>query len=325
MSRRRTAVISTTLALGALVAVLAFLALRDPERRSLDEEGRRAAPGRFVRLGDGVTHYDVAGPDSGARVVLVHGFSVPFYIWDSTSTALAAAGFRVARYDVFGRGWSDRPDATYSFDLYDRQLQQLLDSLDWRAPVHMVGLSMGGPVSATFAGRHPGRVRSLTLIDPASGASPSLASMFRLPLLGPLLWQGLAVPGMADNQLTDFVEPSKWPDWPERYRVQMQYRGFGRALRSALREAERVSFDSIFARAGETGVPTLLIWGTEDATVPIANAEGVRKAIPQARFHRIEGAGHLPHMERSGVVNPLLISFFDSTGVAARDSLQRPR
>jgi len=324
MSRRRTLVASTTLALTA-VAVFGFLALRDPERRGLDEEGRRAAPGQFVRLDDGVTHFDVAGPDSGARVVLVHGFSVPSYIWDSTSTALAAAGFRVARYDVFGRGWSDRPDAAYSFDLYDRQLQQLLDSLGWRTPVHLVGLSMGGPVVATFAGRHLERVRSLTLIDPASGASPTLPAMFRLPLIGPLLWQGLAVPGMADNQRTDFVEPAKWPDWPERYRVQQQFRGFGRALRSALREAERVSFDSIFARAGETGVPTLLIWGTEDATVPIANAEGVRKAIPQARFHRIEGAGHLPHMERSGVVNPLLISFLDSTGGAARDSLPSPR
>lgn len=322
MSRRRTAAVSITL---AVVAILAAVALRDPERRALDEEARRAAPGRFVRLGDGITHYDVAGPDSGGRVVLVHGFSVPSYIWDSTAAALTAAGFRVARYDIFGRGWSDRPDVSYSFDLYDRQLQQLLDSLGWNTPVHLVGLSMGGPVSATFAGRHPERVRSLTLIDPASGSRPALPAMFRLPLVGSLLWQGLAVPGMADNQLTDFVEPARWPDWPQRYRVQVQFRGFGRALRSALREGEHVSFDSVFARAGATGVPTLLIWGAEDKTVPIANAEGVKKAIPQARFHRIDGAAHLPHMERAGIVNPLLTSFLDSTGAAPRDSLQGPR
>jgi hypothetical protein len=66
-------------------------------------------PGRFVTLGDGVTHYDVQGPDtdsgcSGARVLgaVVHlGFD---------QTALTAAGLRVARYDYYGRGFSDRPD-----------------------------------------------------------------------------------------------------------------------------------------------------------------------------------------------------------------------
>ena len=88
----------------------------------------------------GVTHYDVAGPDSGQRVMLVHGFSVPAYIWDSTVVALTGAGFRVARYDQFGRGYSDRPDVPYTPDLFDRQLLQLLDSLGWREPVSLVGL-----------------------------------------------------------------------------------------------------------------------------------------------------------------------------------------
>ena len=57
-------------------------------------------------------------------VVLVHGFSVPYYIWDSTTTALAAAGYRVVRYDEYGRGLSDRPNVDYTADLYDRQLER---------------------------------------------------------------------------------------------------------------------------------------------------------------------------------------------------------
>ena len=284
-------------------------AIRNPEHAALDAAARSGASGHFVQLQDGVTHYDVSGPDSGQRVLLVHGFSVPSYIWDSTATALSAAGFRVARYDYFGRGYSDRPNVRYTADLYDRQLLQLLDSLGWRQPVDIVGLSMGGPVTAQFVARHPERVRSHTLVDPAAGTAGRVQRIFRLPLLGPLLWQTLAVPGMADGQLSDFVEPAKWPDWPARYRVQMQYRGFGRALLSTLREREGVVLDSVYAHAGARGKPTLLLWGKEDKTVPIENASSVLKAIPQAQYHPIERAGHLPHMERTDEVNPLLVTF----------------
>ncbi len=289
-----------------------YLASRNPEHRALDAAAREGVPGKFVTLSDGVTHYDVAGPDSGARVVLVHGFSVPAYIWDSTALALSAAGFRVARYDTYGRGYSDRPDTRYDLSLYDRQLQELLDALGWRDKVHIVGLSFGGPVSATFAGRHPERVRSLTLVDPAAGPSRQLPMMFRIPLLGEPLWQALAVPKMAAGQLSDFVEPARWPDWPDRYRPQMQYRGFGRSLLRTSLALQTVSLDSVYAAAGRTLVPTLLVWGKDDQTVPIARAEGVRTAIPQAQFHPIDNAGHLPQMERTDVVNPLLIEFLRS-------------
>ena len=88
--------------------------VRNPERATLDDNARRGAPGRFVRLSDGVTHYDVSGPDTGRTILLVHGFSVPYYIWDSTATALAGAGYRVVRYDEYGRGLSDRPDVSYN-------------------------------------------------------------------------------------------------------------------------------------------------------------------------------------------------------------------
>ena len=294
---------------GVACGIAILYVTRNPERSNLDVAARQGVAGKFVTLGDGVTHYDVAGPDTGQRVMLVHGFSVPSYIWDSTVTALTGAGFRVARYDYFGRGYSDRPNVAYTADLYDRQLVQLLDSLGWRDPVDIVGLSMGGPVTANFVGRHPERARSLTLVDPAAGGSNPPPLLFRLPGIGPVLWQAVAVPGMAAGQLSDFVEPSKWPDWPDRYRVQMQYRGFGRALLSTLEEAGATSRDSVYARVGASGKPVLLIWGMQDSTVSIKYADTVRKEIPQAQYHPIERAGHLPHMERTDVVNPLLISF----------------
>jgi pimeloyl-ACP methyl ester carboxylesterase len=89
----------------------------------------------------------------------------------------------------------------------------------------------------------------------------------------------------------------------------MQFKGFGRSLLRTLMAGRTVAFDSLYTFTGKAGRPTLLIWGQDDKTVPIANAAQVRAAIPQAEFHAIEHAGHLPHMERTDVVNPLLIGW----------------
>jgi|APMI01.1.fsa_nt_gi pimeloyl-ACP methyl ester carboxylesterase len=319
---RRLALLLPVLLLAVLFGLVRW---RDPETRLLTDKTRRQADGAFVRLPDGVTHYEVAGPEAGTRVVLVHGFSVPAYIWDSTFVALTNAGFRVARYDTYGRGWSDRPDTRYDFSLFDRQLTGLLDSLGWSTPVHVMGLSYGGPITGTFVSRHPERVASHIMVDPAAGSSRQVPWYIAAPIIGPLVWQGLAVPTMADGQASDFVEPAKWPDWADKYRVQQQFNGFGRALRATILDNRTVRYDSLYARAGSAGKPTLLIWGTEDQTVPIANATQVRAGIPQAEFHPIEKAGHLPHIEQAAKVNALLLEWLVKHGPATENPNPEPR
>src|SRR5579871_77548 len=174
MNGLRLSGVVAALAIGGLTG---FEMLRNPERHTIDAAARRSAPGKFVRLTDGMTHYDVTGPDSGRTIVLVHGFSVPYYIWDSTAAGLAAAGNRVIRYDEYGRGWSDRPALPYDANLYDRQLRELLDALH-TPRVDLAGVSMGGWVTATFASRHPDRIRTLILIDPVTGTATGLGGLF---------------------------------------------------------------------------------------------------------------------------------------------------
>jgi len=291
------------------VGALAYGAWKSPEKLTLDTAARAGSSGKFVTLTPGTTHYEVTGPDSGRVVVLVHGFSVPYYIWDSTVAGLTAAGHRVVRYDLYGRGWSDRPDVEYDGSLYDAQLGELLDSLRITGPVDLVGLSFGGFVTAHFVASHPERVRTLTLIDPM--AEPSvLPWALRLPLIGPWIWKVMHVPGMADNQLSDFLHPELHPTWPDQYRPQMRYRGFGRSLLSTVAMASRVDFDTLYARAGRTGVPALLIWGRQDQVVPLALAEVVRRGIPSVEFVPVESAGHLPHIEQAQVVNARLRDFW---------------
>ncbi|MCC7002393.1 MAG: alpha/beta hydrolase [Gemmatimonadaceae bacterium] len=289
-----------------------FYGLRvNPETMDLDTAARASAPGRFVGSSRGTTHYEIAGPDTGRTVVLVHGFSVPAYIWDSTSVALSAAGFRVIRYDVMGRGWSDRPDTQYDSTLFSTQLDELLDSLKVNGPVDLMGLSFGGAITAHYIATHPARVRTWTLLDPVA-SSRTLPAILKLPVLGPWFFQTTAVPGMADGQASDFLHPEQFPDWADRYRPQMKYRGFGRAiLRTAIYGSE---FDiaALYRNAGKTGKPTLLIWGKQDTTVPIALADVVRSAIPQTEFFPVDSAGHLPHMEKAGEVLARLLQFLAS-------------
>jgi pimeloyl-ACP methyl ester carboxylesterase len=308
---KRALAIIGAVAVAACAVLFALYLSRNPEKRSLDDAARAGAPGKFVRLTDGVTHYELLGPDSGATVVLVHGFSVPYYIWDSTAVALSSKGYRVLRYDEYGRGWSDRPRGGYDADMYDRQVGELLDSLHVTGPVHVAGVSMGGWVTATFAGRHPDRVRSLILVDPVAGKSGGPPLGFRIPAVGPIAWQTFVVPTMADGQLSDFVHPDRFPDWTNRYREQMQFRGFGRALLSTISARTGVAMDSVYHTVAAAKVPVLLIWGVKDNTVPFSNNTSVRGALPGAEFHPIDDAGHLPILERASFTDSIIVAWLD--------------
>ena len=288
---------------------------KTPERGWIDDAARAGAPGKFVRLSQGVTHYEVSGPDTGRVVVLVHGFSVPYYIWDSTAAGLSAAGHRVIRYDVFGRGLSDRPDVDYDGALVSRQLDELMDSLHVRPPFDLMGLSFGGFVTGTYVAEHANKVRTLTLVDPVA-SSGKLPTMLTLPVIGPWIWQVTAVPGMAEGQASDFLHREKWPNWADAYRPQMRYRGFGRArLRSAI-ASSHIDYAAHYAAVGKTGVPVLLVWGKQDSTVSITLSDVVRTNIPGIDFLAVDSSGHLPHMEQAALVREKMLSFLAAHPVA---------
>jgi pimeloyl-ACP methyl ester carboxylesterase len=151
-----------------LVVVVVYpFVIGDMETLVLDDATRASMPDKsFVRLSDGYTHYEWGGPENGPTVVLIHGAGTPLFVWDYQFDALAEAGFHVLRYDLFGRGLSDRP-RVYTADLFDRQLLELLDSQNTKTPADVVGLSMGGAITIRFIDRHPERVRRFALFAPA--------------------------------------------------------------------------------------------------------------------------------------------------------------
>ncbi|MEL6829377.1 MAG: alpha/beta hydrolase [Pseudomonadota bacterium] len=253
-------------------------------------------------------------PEDGPLIVMVHGYSTPNFIFEQNVTAMVAAGYRVLRYDHFGRGWSDRPSTRYDADLYDRALIELLETLELREPFGLVGLSMGGLIAAEFTARHPERVERLFLFVPAglstAGASGMMARLITTPLIGDWIWRMV----WRDILLGDpqYDESALAPENRLAGDVteQMDYRGYGEALLSTLRRMPMAGQASVFERLGATNVPVAAVFGEADQTVLIASASEMADILPEADIRIVPEAGHGLNYQNHDVVNPWLLGWF---------------
>lgn len=285
------------------------------ETLELNEVTRKAASGSFVEISDGFVHYELSNAEATGTVVLVHGFSVPYFIFDPTFEFLTQSGFRVLRYDLFGRGFSDRPDTDYNMDLFVRQLIQLLDALNVRQPVSLVSLSAGGPISAAFTARFPERVHKLVLIDPVGARPFLLGRVLRaaaMPLLGELLVGVLMSIRLAKVIAASPLDRERIGDFGPTYIAQMQFKGFKRAIISSIRNNLLGDWRRVYEEVGKIGTPVLLLWGRKDTAVPFQHSDVLQAAIPNLEFHAIENAGHNPHYEKPEEVNPILLKFLEN-------------
>lgn len=290
------------------------LSYRD-ETEELNELTRREASGSFVQLSDGFTHYELSNPQSEDTVVLVHGFSVPYCIFDPTFDFLTRSGLRVVRYDLFGRGYSDRPETQYNIELFVRQLRDVLDGLGFTRPVSLVGLSTGGPISAVFTERYPEQVHKLVLIDPV-GAKPfalgRALKVMAMPFVGETIISLLGIGGMTRISSTEAAIRAYADQILPGYIKQMRYKGFKRAILSTIRNDMLGSFIDAYEHIGRMDKPVLLFWGPRDRTVPYKHSEILRQVMPKLQFHAIEDTGHNPHYEKPEEVNPILLEFLRS-------------
>ena len=281
----------------------------DPERLDLDDAARASATGQFARLSDGYTHYEIAGPADGRVVVLAAGATVPYYIWDPTFKALVDAGFRVLRYDYYGRGFSDRPDIPFTQDLYVRQLHELLDATHISQPFDLAGLSFGGAVITSVAAHYPDRIRSLIYMDPAFRTPDTLTTIEAMPWAWNVMTAILNERAWAGSQLGDFLHPERFPDWPDRYRVQLRYRGFRRARLSDLRSNVEADQRDELQMVGMSHRPVLVVWGKQDPNVPFELSASLMSVMPDARLLAVDQSGHLPQWEQPAIVQPAIVSF----------------
>ena len=282
------------------------------ETKELNELTRKEAGGSFIQLPDGVTHYELSNPEKEDTVILIHGFSVPYFIYDPTFAFLTQSGFRVMRYDLFGRGFSDRPDTRYDIDLFLRQLGDLLDALGITSPVSLVGLSTGGPIATVFTTRFAERVNKLVLIDPIGAKALPFTWMLKvaaLPILGETIVGWMRSDNLDSGISSRIFDRELIEHFHSRYIVQMQYKGFKRAVLSTIRNHILDACLSDYGLVGKMNKPVLLFWGRNDPTVPFEHSQPLIEAIPQLEFHPIENCGHTPHYEKPEEVNPILLKF----------------
>jgi pimeloyl-ACP methyl ester carboxylesterase len=281
--------------------------LDDPTRKSVKS-------GSFIKLRDGCTHYELKGISTELPVVFVHGFSVPYFIWDPTFEALTSQGFSVLRYDLFGRGYSDRPRLKNDMNLFLRQLGDLLDGLKL-SKVNLIGLSMGGAIASAFTIYHPQRVHKLVLIDPIGVLPMPLNLLYKaafLPGLSEMILGLVGTEKMVSNLAADFYDKKHINLLQDQFHVQTRIKGFKRSILSTLRNGMLNGFPMVYKQLGKTRTPILLLWGRNDQTLPLEQSVPVSKLLPDAEFYIIENCGHIPHFERPEIVNQLLIEFLES-------------
>ena len=105
----------------------------------------------IVQLSKGFTYYKSANKKTNTvPVVLVHGFSVPSYIWDPTFEFLSKKGYYVISLDLYGRGFSENVSESYTDELFANQVIQLLEKLNVDS-AKFLGLSNGGRVISKIA------------------------------------------------------------------------------------------------------------------------------------------------------------------------------
>jgi len=253
-----------------------------------------------TEVGGRKVSYAGAGRD-GAVVLLIHGYGGDKNSWLFLQEPLAAR-HRVYALDLPGHGASAKDVAGAELggaELGGVLADAVVGVLDavGAERAHLVGHSMGGAVAVAVAAGDPRRIASLTLIAPTGFGSAINAGYLRgfadaqtRRELKPVVGQLFADESLVTRQVVDDLLAYKRLD------------GVDDALHALLGmlldgDAQRADCAAALAAIGGA-VPVGVVWGAADRIIPAAQAESVTGAVR----HLVDGAGHMPHMERPGEV-----------------------
>ncbi len=242
----------------------------------------------------------------GDVVLLIHGYGGDRNSWLFLQEPMAVR-YRVYALDLPGHGTSAKDVGTgpegpgaggsgSTLAVLADAVTGVLDALGAER-AHLVGHSMGGAVALAVAARDPGRIASLTLIAP-SGFGPEINAGYLRGFadaqtrreLKPVIGQLFADESLVTRQLVDDLLAYKRLDGVDEAL---------RALADTLLDGDAQRGDSAALLAAMGGaLPVTVVWGRADRIIPAAQAESVTGAVR----HVIDGAGHMPHMERPAEV-----------------------
>ena len=184
----------------------------------------------IIQLSEGFTYYKWENKSSNiSPIVLVHGFSVPSYIWEPTFKMLAEKGYYVIMLDLYGRGYSENLDKAYTDELLANQVLDLLNELNVIS-AKFIGLSNGGRVISKVADLQPKIVEKLIYV--ASSGFREVIEETNKSVSEKEVEDFISInyPTISKGQLLDFKYPEKHIGWDVKYEELLKYKGFANAL-----------------------------------------------------------------------------------------------
>ena len=230
----------------------------------------------------------------GRPVVLVHGWPLSGDTFDDTAVALAEKGYRAIVPDRRGFGRSDQPWSGYDYDTFASDVACVLDDAGVSGEISIAGFSMGGGEVARFVSHNPGRVTHAVLIG---SVVPFLLKTDDHPEGAPKeVFDGM-IEGIRKDRpafFRDFLKAFFGPGLVSDAVVDNAWRQAMMAgLRPTLACVRAFSETDFRPDLAAFTMPTLIVHGTDDQTVPIdLTARAAAKAIPGARLVEYEGGAH---------------------------------
>ena len=259
---------------------------------------------------------------SGPPVVLIHGMVNSSRHWREVALKLAERHTVVAP-DLIGHGDSATPRGDYSLGAHAAAIRDLLVAIGV-GPATFVGHSLGGGVAMQFFWQFPERVERLALVS-SGGLGPEVSPLLRGAALPGAA--GLIRAGASTKALAALGAGADWLD--RRGSSRGPYvRAVARALRPLERAGGREAFlgtlRSVIDVRGQRvsavdrlyllgPVPSLIVWGERDRTIPLEHGRRAHELIPGSRFETLPRAAHFPHLEDPEGLAEALASFVATT------------
>lgn len=269
-------------------------------------------------------HAVEAGPESGALLLLLHGFPEFWYGWRRQIGPLAAAGFRVLAPDLRGYNLSDKPKgvSAYALDLLARDVVGLIDDAGC-GKAYVAGHDWGGAVGWWLGIHHPERIEKLALLniphpyimlrtlkkDSEQRKKSTYMAFFQLPWLPERVLRAKSWAAMIKT-LRKTSLPGTFTDADlEVYRESWSQPGALTAMLNWYRAAPRKGATRL-TRDSRVTVPTLLLWGAKDRALRREMAQPSIDLCDDGRLVFLEDATHWVQHEEPDAVNAMLVDFF---------------
>lgn len=263
---------------------------------------------------DGVRlHYQEKG--TGTPLVLLHGFTSSTYSWKDVFEPLSK-NFHVIAIDLKGFGFSEKPDGDYTRRAQALLVSHLLDHLKIEK-TWLCGNSMGGEVSLNFALQNPQRVAGLVLIDSAGISVNGGDSFAPRYLLVPVVGRILTALSLATDKLVreglekSFYDDTKITDERVAYYYRpLQTRSGQLAALRARTQAGQLPIEQDLSKVNAR---TLIIWGAEDALIPLPAGRKLNSLIKDSKLVIIQKCGHVPQEEMPAPVLDEMTKFIEES------------